>query len=98
MKISDLIKQLEAAKEKHGDIHVFTKEYGMGGEAYYTCGGVSKHTEAIYPGDILEHMQLSEAEIKELFPEYNGDEDTLEKMPGYSVGIVIAGGNLIYAT
>ncbi len=43
-------------------------------------------------------MQLSETEIKELFPEYNGDEDALEEMPGYSVGIVISGGNLIYAT
>jgi len=98
MRISQLIEQLEKAKKEHGDIHVFTKEYGFGGEAYYTCGGVSNDIEEIYPGDILEHRQLNDEQIKDLFPEYNGDEETLEEMQNTALGISIKNGTLIYST
>ncbi len=98
MIISELINQLEQAKKEFGDIHVFIQEDGFGGRAVYACVGPSKWTEEIYPGELLEHMSLEKEEIQKLFPNYNGDEESLETMEETAIGVVIKSGGLIYST
>lgn len=98
MRISELINQLEQTKKEFGDIHVFTQVSGFGGRAVYTCIGPSKWTEKIYPNQLLEHMSLDTEEIKKLFPNYNGDEESLETMEETAIGVAIESGDLIYST
>lgn len=104
MKISELIKELESAKEKHGDIQIYLIEYGFGGEAYYLCKGIKKTTEGFhvhdfYPEEMLDG-NMNESEIKNLIPSYNGNKESLCETGDKNIvnGIIIDRGSLIYST
>ena len=92
MKISELINQLEELKNEHGDIEVLTKEDGFGGYAMHTCEGTNTHE--IYPGDLYE---TGDESVKEFFPEWDGDEDTLEDFEPINCAVILSG-HVLYST
>jgi hypothetical protein len=75
MIISELIIELERLKLIHGDLPVVTKEYGFGGHAITTISKVE--STSVYLGGMVE-LALSDDDIKEVVPDYDGDEDSLD--------------------
>jgi len=93
MKISTLIKQLEEIKEKYGDLPILIYEQGFGGHALLTFGRCEK--SEMYAGSLLEDDNLDEKQVKEIIPEYDGNEDSLDKDFDY---VQISGGSMIYSS
>lgn len=93
MKISELILELENFKTKNGDTEVLTREDGFGGHAMHTCDGIS--SDKLYAYECAENG--NEKIIKELFPEWDGDDDSLDDLKPLSC-VVINSGTMLYAT
>jgi len=94
MKISELIKELEEFKAKHGDLVVVSKEDGMGGYGMLLSEGISKYPDTIN-GYHFEDID-DEQNIKKVFPEWDGNEDTLDDLE-VKVAILYTGDTL-YST
>ena len=93
VKISELIEKLEQIKVKHGDLMVLGEMSGYGGHAIHTvteCVEVSN----INLYDMLDHS--CENEIKEIFPEWDGDIDTEQDLSVDYVEISLGG--MLYST
>tara|TARA_R110000772_G_scaffold20466_5_gene57010 strand:+ start:157589 stop:157870 length:282 start_codon:yes stop_codon:yes gene_type:complete len=72
MKISELIKDLEEMKNEHGDLTVMLEEDGY---ELLLCDKISVETVGWYHIENVYNIDL----IKEVFTEWDGNEDTLEK-------------------
>lgn len=88
IRISQLIEQLEKYKAKRGDVVVLTIEHGCGGHAVSFSGGLcdtTNHNEHnILPSEFHEGGEdgrWTDKQIKEIFPAWDGDHDTLCKLP-----------------
>ena len=93
MKISDLIKELEEVKEKKGNLEILTRDNGFGGYAMHTCNGLSNTN--LYAYECAENG--NEEIIKELFPEWNGKDESLDDLTPIPC-VVINSGTMLYAT
>tara|TARA_R110000868_G_scaffold76573_2_gene220095 strand:- start:28736 stop:29053 length:318 start_codon:yes stop_codon:yes gene_type:complete len=104
LKISDLIKELEEFKEKHGDLIVVSKEDGFGGYAMLEAAGLCEYTEGITGYEVAhggEDGSVTDEMIYSLFPNWDGNHDELENDVDekYEAKIaILATGNLIYST
>jgi hypothetical protein len=98
MKISKLIKELEKFKNLHGDAEVLTRIDGFGGYGIHNCGGISE--DQLYPSEFYEGGEdgnVTDTTIKELFPEWNGDHETLDNMNPITC-VVINNGHPLYSS
>jgi len=94
MKISELEKILAFVREKHGDVEVLIEESGMGGYAMHT----------INVNDRINEMELSSLDEnddedikKQLFPSWDGTEETIDDVPSlkyFEIGM----GTFLFAT
>lgn len=96
MKISELIKELEEFKTNNGDLEILTREDGFGGYAMHTCDGVENRTSKLYAYECNENGS-NEKIIKKLFPQWDGNDDSLDDIEPISCA-VISSGTMLYAT
>ena len=92
MKISELIKNLEAIKDKSGDIEVMFEEQGFGGHALHTIDGAKK--SSIHSAMIED---LDEREFRKLFPDWDGETEYWETNMQVDC-VELSMGTMLYST
>ena len=96
MKISELEAQLAILKAKLGDVQILVEEKGFGGYAMHTCTGAKE--SSINSGDLGENGYPNNDVIQELFPEWDGNEDSLEDLDSEVTCVEINLGTMLYST
>ena len=88
---------LTAAIEKNGDAEVVITEKGYGGQTDYICDGVSEYPTEIYAYMVGGEDYTDYDVVKELFPEWDGDEETVEELEP-TKGFVLTTGTIVYSS
>ena len=96
MKISQLIKTLEGLQASLGDVPVVIEERGYGGYAVHTCGAVNKSSIRTY--DLGEDGYPDADTLKELFPQWDGQEDSFEELDAECICVEIQMKTCLYST